>query len=187
MNLTFNQKKTPAFFNNLVKPLAKNKKDSKKLNAELATVEEDILARFDRLIAERKTVEARQALEIILQDDPLNIPLNVLMHSLLIENKEYKILAIHTKKFLNILVENKDYDMAAEVYYACRVLDKKCKPIDYHHYYPLAKALCSKQHYCTVIELLKGFHKNFPNNRISYFLLIIAYICLLNFNIHLNT
>ena len=127
--------------------------------------DDHILSHFDELIAARKLKEAQPVLAKIILADPLNIPLNALMHSLLIQNKDYEKLAIHTKKFLNILVEKGDYDTAAEIYYECRVLDEQCKPINPEQYYPLANALRKKHYYGTAISLLKGFHKKFPDNR----------------------
>jgi len=167
ISLSHKKLKYPAFLDTEIKPFAhfKEKQAKKVEEAEQALeLEKDPLARFDRLIAERKLKEALPELEQIILKEPLSIPLNILMHSLLLQNKEYKQLAIHTKKFLNLLVGKKKYNMAAEVYYDCRVLDAKCKPIEPLQYYPLAKALCDEHRYKTAISLVKGFHRDFPNH-----------------------
>jgi len=163
ISLSHKKLKYPAFLDTEIKPFA-HFKEKKAEQEALKLEKEDPLGHFDQLIAERKLKEALPELEKIIIKEPLSIPLNILMHSLLLQNKEYKQLAIHTKKFLNLLVGKKKYNMAAEVYYDCRVLDAKCKPIEPLQYYPLAKALCDEHRYKTAISLVKGFHRDFPSH-----------------------
>jgi len=148
--------KNNQFAKKLINTFTKNKK--------LKKSEIELMREFDQFIAQGRINEGILSIKEILRRSPSSIPLNILLHSLLVQTQHKSMLAQHTKTFLPLLIKMESYDIAADVYIAAHRLNNNCKPNDPDCYYHLANELRKRNHSKTAINLLKDFHKKFKNN-----------------------
>lgn len=123
-----------------------------------------LMRKFDDYISQGKINEGILTIKEILRTSPNSIPMNILLHSLLVQSERWSMLAQHTKIFLPLLMKLEQYDVAAEVYLVAYRLNKNCKPNDPECYHRLANELRKNNHSKTAISLLKDFHKKFAQH-----------------------
>ncbi len=159
MKFNFKKNKSKRFIHQFI--LARKKQSEIVLRED---EEAELMHQFDEYIAEGQTNKAILTIKEILIRSPSSIPLNILLHGLLVQTERWSMLAQHTRTFLPLLIKMQEYDMAADVYIAAHRSNKDCKPSDPDCYHYLANELRKKKHPKTAVNLLKDFHIKFKDN-----------------------
>ncbi len=122
---------------------------------------------LEKFIQEGKSAAAIEELICLVKDNPDEIDLRKKLHNYAMINQEYSVVAKYAPAYMRRLSLAGSHSAAAQLFIDCSRADFVCHPERPDSYQPIFEILKQRGHFKEAIALTNGYHKRFPENKLT--------------------